>query len=232
MRSFSDARILESWHKNALPWTEAVRLGQIQSRKLVTDRAVIDAVLGRSPRSVLDVGCGEGWLVRKLAAQAIRVTGVDVVPALIEQAQRAGGGHFCVASYEEIAAGKLTISVDVIVCNFSLLGYESVEGVFGAVPRMLNRNGSFIVQTIHPVAGCGNLPYQDGWREGSWDGFGPAFTDPAPWYFRTLETWRSLFLKNGLRLIETREPIHPITQQPASAIFIAEADTRPRGEIA
>jgi len=224
MSLFSEAKIVESWQKNALPWAAAVRRGEIQSRKLATDRAIVDAVLSRSPSSVLDIGCGEGWLARELAAETIRVTGVDSIPPVIERAQSAGGGQFFVASYEEIAAGRLAISADVIVCNFSLLGNESVEGVFRAVPRMLNRSGSFIIQTIHPVAACGNLPYQDGWREGSWDGFSADFTDPAPWYFRTLETWKDLFSKNGLRLIETREPTHPITQRPASAIFIGEED--------
>src|SRR5688572_19068617 len=158
MTAFSDAKILESWHKNALPWTAAVRCGQIRSRTLVTDRAIVDAIVSRSPRSVLDIGCGEGWLARELATKTIRVTGVDVVPALIESAQNAGGGDFSVASYEEIAAGKVTISADVVVCNFSLLGNESVDGIFAAVPRLLDRNGAFIVQTIHPVAACGSLP--------------------------------------------------------------------------
>jgi 2-polyprenyl-3-methyl-5-hydroxy-6-metoxy-1,4-benzoquinol methylase len=35
------------------------------------------AVLRDKPASVLDVGCGEGWLARALSAHACRVTGVD-----------------------------------------------------------------------------------------------------------------------------------------------------------
>jgi 2-polyprenyl-3-methyl-5-hydroxy-6-metoxy-1,4-benzoquinol methylase len=222
MHRFSDARIVESWRKNAGPWTEAVRGGQIESRKLVTNQAVVDAILSRAPRSVLDIGCGEGWLARALAEKAIRVTGVDVVPELIERAQRAGGGEFRVESYENIMAGRLSICVDAAVCNFSLLGKESVDGVFAAVPAMLDHDGSFIVQTLHPVAGCGDLPYQDGWRTGSWDGFNADFVDPAPWYFRTLESWKRLFSASGMNLIEIREPILPHTQRPASVIFIAK----------
>ncbi|MHB8405298.1 MAG: class I SAM-dependent methyltransferase [Gammaproteobacteria bacterium] len=220
---FSEARIVESWGKNALPWTVAVREKQIESRRQITDQAIVDAILNRSPSSVLDIGCGEGWLVRELAAGNTQVVGVDVVPALIDAAQHAGGGDFRAMSYEEIAAGNLRVSVDVVVCNFSLLGKESVEGVFRVTPSLLDSHGSFIVQTLHPVIACGDLPYRDGWREGSWAGFSADFSEPAPWYFRTLESWIKLFVDSGLRLREVREPLHPKTQKPASIIFIGEA---------
>lgn len=219
---FSDAQIVESWDINALPWIAAVREGQIESRKQITDHAIIDAILSRLPRSVLDIGCGEGWLVRELAARNMHVVGTDAVQKLVEEARRAGGGDFRVLSYEEIAAGKLQVSVDVVVCNFALLGKESVEGVFGAVPSLLNSHGAFVVQTLHPMMACGDLPYRDAWREGSWAGFSTDFSNPAPWYFRTLASWTRLFVDSGFRLCEVREPIHPKTQKPASIIFVGE----------
>lgn len=219
---FSDAKIVELWAKNAQPWTVSVREKQIESRNQGTDQAVVDAILSCSPRSVLDIGCGEGWLVRKLAANNVSVVGIDVVPALIEAAERAGGGDFFAMSYEEIATGKLEVSVDVIVCNFSLLGKESVEGIFRVAPSLLDRHGSFIVQTLHPVIACGDLPYREGWRRGSWAGFSADFSDPPPWYFRTLESWIKLFVDGGFRLREVREPVQEETQKPASVIFIGE----------
>jgi 2-polyprenyl-3-methyl-5-hydroxy-6-metoxy-1,4-benzoquinol methylase len=160
-KPFSDTKIVESWGKNALPWTAAVREGQIESRKQITDQAIIDAILRYLPLSVLDIGCGEGWLARELAARNVHVVGTDVVPKLVEEARRAGGGDFHMLSYEKIAAGKLRISVDVVACNFALLGKESVEGIFRAVPSLLNKNGRFVVQTLHPVMACGDFPYRD-----------------------------------------------------------------------
>ena len=56
----SDAKIVDSWSRNAAPWTIAVRERQIESRRLVTDQAILDATLAGSPHSVLDIGCGEG----------------------------------------------------------------------------------------------------------------------------------------------------------------------------
>lgn len=216
-----DEKIVQSWLKNAAPWTTAVRQNQIESRTLVTNRAIVDAVLGRSPRTVLDIGCGEGWLVRTLAESGVKAIGVDVVAALIEDAARAGGGEFRVASYEEIAAGELDVKVDVVVANFSLIGKESVEGVLRRIPDLLAKDGGLVIQTLHPVVASGELPYEDGWRHGSWAGFSDDFSDPAPWYFRTLENWKSLLRDTGFKLLEMREPIHPGTGKPASVIFIA-----------
>ena len=218
-----DERIVDSWRKNASPWTTAVRGNQIASRTLVTNKAIVDAVLSRSPQTVLDIGCGEGWLARSLAEHGIRAIGVDVVPALIEQAKKSGGGEFTVASYEEIAAGSLDVSVDLVVANFSLIGKESVENVIRRAPSLLKSGGSLVIQTLHPVASCGDESYSDGWRAGSWAGFSEEFSDPAPWYFRTRESWEHLLACSGVRILETREPVHPETGKPASVIFIAES---------
>lgn len=216
-----DAQILTSWSKNVSAWTAAVRQGQIESRKLVTDRAVIEAVLKCAPGSVLDIGCGEGWLVRELSGHGIRAVGIDAVAGLVEQARAAGGGEFRVASYEDLAAGGLDLRVDLALCNFALLGKESVESLFQALPSLLLPGGRLIVQTLHPLIACGDAAYQDGWREGSWSGFSADFTDPAPWYFRTLESWIGLFERHGFQLSALREPLHPRTLKPASVIFLA-----------
>lgn len=220
--SLNDARIIDSWRANAAPWTAAVRGNQIESRALVTNAAIVDAVLSRSPASALDIGCGEGWLVRALAGHGVRAIGVDIVPALIEQAKDAGGGDFRIASYEEVAGGALDVTVDVAVANFSLIGKESVENLLRHIPALLDPRGALIIQTLHPISARAELRYADGWRQGSWAGFSDDFTDPAPWYFRTLESWTRLITASGFSLSETREPVDPRSDKPASVIFIAE----------
>jgi 2-polyprenyl-3-methyl-5-hydroxy-6-metoxy-1,4-benzoquinol methylase len=219
-----DAEVLAAWRSSADPWTAAVRDGRIESRRLVTDRAVVDAVMVRAPRTALDLGCGEGWLARALAERGVRVTGVDAVPALVEAARQRGGGDFRVASYEEVAAGAIDVRVDVVVANFALIGGGAVDAVVARAPALLAPGGALVVQTLHPLVAVGDGPYADGWRPGSWAGFGPEFTHPAPWYFRTLESWVRLLTGSGLRLVDLREPVHPATGRPASVILVAAAD--------
>src|SRR3989338_2843382 len=124
MNPHSDMKIVDSWGKNASQWTAAVREGQIESRKLVTDKAIVDAVMSHSPESVVDIGCGEGWLVLELASRGVRAVWVDAIPALIDHAKAAGGGDFLVMPYEAISHELVEAQFDVAVCNFSLLGKE------------------------------------------------------------------------------------------------------------
>ena len=220
---FSDKEVISAWQDNAAPWTESVREKKIESRRLVTDAAIVDAVMSRKPQTVLDIGCGEGWLARALTDKGVKCVGVDVVPGLIEKARALGGGDFKVASYESIIEGSLAEKFDVAVANFSLIGGETVDALIAKVPSMLNPRGALIIQTPHPVIAGGDLPYSDGWREGSWAGCGDNFFRPAPWYFRTVETWVKLLRDSGFQIAELREPIHPVYNKPASLILIGES---------
>jgi len=223
MALFSDKKILESWKKNASPWLAAIRGKQIESRALVTDSAIVESITTISGNTVLDIGCGEGWLARELAQCGLLVTGIDAVLALINDAKELGGGTFHVLEYENISDKTIAEEYDIAVCNFSLLGKESVEYLFQVMPSLLKKGGYFVVQTLHPDTCCGELDYLDGWRVGSWAGFSEAFSDPAPWYFRTKETWIRLFQSNGFNIESVNEPINPNTGLAASLILVGRA---------
>ena len=223
----NDTKLIQSWQQNATPWTHVVRHKLIESRQLVTDQAIISAALSQHPRSLIDLGCGEGWLVRALAGQGIKVLGIDAVPELIEHAQQQSADEFRVLSFEDIAAGALNEGterierVDSIVCNFSLLGEASVAMLFQTIPSLLNPGGYLLVQTLHPLLAGSETPYCNGWREETWAGFEHGFRAPAPCYFRTLASWIDLHVSNGLQLQAVQEPMHPKHQQPASILFIS-----------
>lgn len=215
----AEEAILRVWHGHALPWSRAVREGRIASRRRVTDAAVMAAVHARAPRSVIDLGCGEGWLSRALAGQGIDVLGVDAVPALVDAASAAGAGRYRVMDYAAVAAGGLGERADLVVCNFSLLGDASVDALLGGMPALLEPGGALVIQTLHPWSASGEAPYRDGWREGSWAGCGEGFGEAAPWYFRTLAGWQRSFRRAGLALCDVAEPPDPETGRPASILF-------------
>jgi 2-polyprenyl-3-methyl-5-hydroxy-6-metoxy-1,4-benzoquinol methylase len=215
----NDTLIIESWVKNAAPWTIAVRECKIESRNLITNRAIVETITKYAPKSILDIGCGEGWLVRALDDRGMLAAGIDGIPTLIDRARQAGGGEFYLATYAEIATGKISLTADAIVCNFSLFGDRSVDLLLAAMPSLLNNGGNLFVQTLHPIVANGNLPYRSGWRSGDWAGCDGDFTDPAPWYFRTISAWIDVFSRHQWQVTAIDEPIHPHTHVPASIIF-------------
>ncbi len=222
MKSNHEKHIITSWHQNAEAWITAIQNEEIESRILITNKTIVDAVLDKQPKKVLDIGCGEGWLSRALSQEGIDVLGIDVVPALVHKAKALGGARFKVVSYEALSSGIIQEKFDAVVCNFSLFGYQSVIQLFSGFKNLVNPNGHIIIQTLHPLVTFREYDYKDGWRTGSWTGFSDKFTNPAPWYFRTLETWTNLFQQHQIELCEIIEPKHPKTQTYVSIIFVGK----------
>ncbi len=226
----NERAILDAWVANAEPWVSAVRSSAIGTRVRATDAAILKALFALSPKTALDVGCGEGWLTRTLADAGVKVVGVDAVASLVEAARAAGKGEYLCLRYDEISDGKLTVTVDAIVCNFSLFGEASVRGLISSFPGLLNPGGALLIQTVHPESIQtvhpesieGVLPCESGWRDGSWKGCGPGFSDPAPWFFRTVEDWIELLVGNGFPDVEVSAPNDPASGAPASLLLVAK----------
>lgn len=219
-----EEQILQTWQTNASAWTKAIRNEIIESRKLVTNEAIITTIAQLQPKEVLDIGCGEGWLCRALQKHQISTAGIDAIHALIQSAQQQGTGRFEVCSYQDLVANKFhsNISFDIVVFNFSLFGENLVLEMLKSLRKYFVQNGKLVIQTLHPCFFNSDQPYKDGWREGSWNGFPDEFTDPSPWYFRTMQSWIKLLHHTGYRLSELIEPLHPATQKPASVIFVCD----------
>ena len=223
-----EAEVLQTWHDNASAWTNAVRTDQIASRRLVTNQAIIDAVLKHQPRKVLDLGCGEGWLAGQLAAKGLSVTGVDAIAELTDAAQQQYGdkAEFLTLPYDQVPAALAQLKFDLIVCNFSLLGNESVAKLLQSLPPLLNEAGVMLIQTLHPDTAVKADEQSDGWRRETWQGIGEGFRGSAPWYYRTRTSWQTLFDNCLWQLRYCLEPKHPQTLQAASIIFCLESKPR------
>jgi 2-polyprenyl-3-methyl-5-hydroxy-6-metoxy-1,4-benzoquinol methylase len=216
-----EKQILHSWEVNASAWTESIRSKQIESRRLGTNRAIVDAVLSQQPKSVLDVGCGEGWLVRELIQHNIKVVGTDGAAALVDKAKELGVGEFHVLTYEEQSSTNILSKnkFDAIVFNFALIS-EHIDTLLHSLSNLLSEEGKIIIQTVHPWVACGEEPYKDEWRTETFSKFGSEYKAAQPWFFRTLGSWIHVLNAAGLKIVDCREPLHPSTSKPLSLVLI------------
>ncbi|HYI12609.1 MAG TPA: methyltransferase domain-containing protein [Thermoanaerobaculia bacterium] len=218
-------QLRRSWVANAASWRDAVREGRIASRRVATDAAIVDVVAGLRPGKVLDLGCGEGWLARALAAEGIEVCGVDASRPLIEAATELGGGSFHALSYEELSSGDVTLPApfDLAVANFSMLE-EDVRAILIAAARMVRPDGALVIQTVHPAFVTGE--YASGWRTETFASFAGEWPEPMPWYFRTLAGWVEVLSQHGYGITDVQEPLDPQNHRPLSIIFVCRRIAR------
>ncbi|MFA6169737.1 MAG: methyltransferase domain-containing protein [Candidatus Margulisiibacteriota bacterium] len=117
-------------------------------QKEMADR--LYALTGVCPTRILDLGCGTGYLTRRLAEKfpLARVVGVDIAPGMIAEArernQRANI-KYLVADGEQYNDGQY----DLIVANASLQ-WMKVEKVFNNVLKLLLPGGRFVFATFGP----------------------------------------------------------------------------------
>jgi len=221
--SDNEQRIRRSWERDATAWTHAVRAGTIASRA-TTDRAMLDAILDCRPHSVLDLGCGEGTLVRRLASHGLKAQGIDASAALIKHA-RALGGTYHHLGYEQLDASWAQVcpagDIDLACCHFSLLGEHSTPAAIAALGHHLTDHARMLIQTLHPLSPALSPPYLSGWRAGTWAGIEGDFGAPAPWYFRTLADWSTLLGRHGFMIDTLQEPKATPEGTPLSLLIIA-----------
>jgi 2-polyprenyl-3-methyl-5-hydroxy-6-metoxy-1,4-benzoquinol methylase len=218
-------RISLSWDKNAENWIQAVRGGSIPSRKAGTDKAILDAILQRTPKRLLDVGCGEGWLVRRIAGAAgCEAVGIDASRRLIRAAQAVDlTNRYEVLSYDDLLAGQddLGDGFDVIAFNYALFD-EAAAALLGALKHRLSPGGAMIIQTLNPRAM--EAAENDAWRIEDFSDFEGRDWAPMPWFFRTVESWHQVIEDAGLTLRELSEPAAGPKQPALSLLMVCAAD--------
>ena len=220
----------KSWIANADNWVRAVRDGQIPSRRAGTDQAILEAIsraIGeRYPVKLLDIGCGEGWLLRRLAGTpGLQGVGIDASAPLIEAARQADPvNRYDVVSYAELIEGSDSLGggFDVIAFNFALFEDDSL-GILDAARERLTGGGAIVIQTLHPDVGesCGKT--HDGWQVEDFSAFENQDWTPMPWYFRTQESWQKVVRNANLTLRELIEPTAGPGQAPMSLLMVCES---------
>jgi ubiquinone/menaquinone biosynthesis C-methylase UbiE len=112
-------------------------------------RAVLELAQNNSPKTILDVGCGTGRLLRKAKEQwpDVQVFGVDPAEAMITQATRLlPSGKFYVAMAESLPLPDQ--SVDLAFSTMSYHHWANQDRAVKEIARVLRPNGRFLLADI------------------------------------------------------------------------------------
>jgi len=93
---------------------------------------------------VLDLGCGAGLFAAAISARADRISGVDLSPAMIEQARAKGlYARLAAAELTEFLAGEPADSADLAAAADVFVYMGDLAPVFAQVARVLRANSLF-----------------------------------------------------------------------------------------
>lgn len=111
---------------------------------------LLEELLDVHDRDVLDVGCGEGVLVRRLAAAGARVVGVDPSPVALERARRAESSdtstRFVEGTAEALPFPDRSFDVVVFLNSLHHVPLESMDAALAEAARVLRPGGTLYVQ--------------------------------------------------------------------------------------
>lgn len=112
------------------------------------------------PARVLDVGCGEGRLVRDLRDLGYDVTGIDGSPTLVAAARGADPE----GRYELADAAALPFpneSADLVTAFMSLHDVDDLDGAVCEAARVLVPGGHLRTAIVHPINSAGRFPTRE-----------------------------------------------------------------------
>ncbi|MBK8174924.1 MAG: methyltransferase domain-containing protein [Rhodospirillales bacterium] len=118
-----------------------------------TSAEVIKQLLPLKDATVVDVGCGDGWLVRLMTREGAHVTGIEVSPKHLAHAQAVaavGDEHYMPGIAEDLPFAAR--SIDIIVF-FNSLHHVDQAGLFKAMreaARVLKPGGLLLISEPLP----------------------------------------------------------------------------------
>ena len=139
------------------------------------------------PFSFLDIGCGNGWVVRWMSRleNCRKAVGIDKSGNMIKNARSKSDSKKEVFVRTDLESWKYTGRFDCIFAMESIYYSESVEGAIAKACRMLKEGGRFF---------CGTDFYSENRATSGW----PRAMN-VPMHLLSKAEWRRIFSDAGLR---------------------------------
>lgn len=169
-----DRAYFDRWYRSP---EHHVTTGAARARRARLAVAVVEHLLGRTLRSVLDVGCGEGAWRAPILALRPRATYLGVDPSPYAVSRYGRSRNVTAGRFDDLA--RLPERRFDLVVSADVLHYLSDEEIWKGLPELAARTGGAAFLPVFTA--------EDG-VEGDLDGFSGR---PAAWY-------RAAFRRTGL----------------------------------
>lgn len=145
---------------------------------------------------ILDLGCGDGALTKRIADSCCEVIGVDASPAMVETAMGKGVDARVMDGHDL----RFDEEFDAVFSNASLHWMKEPERVIAGVRKALKKGGRFVGE----LGGDGNIAVvMEGLRTALRER-GLAFDALNPWYYPTDQEYRARLERAEMRVQECR----------------------------
>jgi ubiquinone/menaquinone biosynthesis C-methylase UbiE len=222
------------WNGNARAWTELARAGYDIYRDFINSPAFFAMLPDVAGRRVLDIGCGEGYNTRLLAARGARAVGIDIAEQFVEYAIASEREEPCGIEYRIASAVELPFAdatFDAATAFMSLMDIPETDRVLAEAFRVLRPGGFFQFSISHP---CFDTPFRRTVRDENGQKIGVEVGDywgkvdgrverwlfssappevrekfepfETPRFTRTLSGWLNLMLDTGFSIERFGEP--------------------------
>ncbi len=149
----------ESWEENSKKWMEIAKtdMSGDPNREFVIDPALWSLLGNVKGLTVLDAGCGNGYLTRKLAKNGAIAVGIDHSSTFIDfckkiESERHLGCKFNLGSLTKMTT-YASKTFDIVVSNIVMVDVLDYKQAFKEIARVLKDSGRFIWSNVHPVFG-------------------------------------------------------------------------------
>jgi len=140
------------WDKNAESWHRFYGENDPNRRDLL-DPIILEVLGNIKGKRVLDAGCGDGYMCRKLARLGATVTGVEISQKMLEYAIEEQKGNPLSISYQQADCASLflpTSSFDIVLTNNVIQDVEDYKAAFKEFNRVLKHGGTYLHIENHP----------------------------------------------------------------------------------